>query len=107
MELIVACNMLDRLVDPLKLDFIVVDSLWDSVIVLCFVVCYFVSILVLQSSSKNTFLYVGLVLCRLNFCLVTNSTLLSFVLFDLILYIPSAIFQLCRDGSSWVEPVLS
>ena len=30
-----------------------------------------------------------------------------FVLFDLILYIPSTIFQLNRDGSSWVEPVLS
>ena len=29
------------------------------------------------------------------------------VLFDLILNIPSTIFQLCRDGSSWVEPVLS
>ena len=29
------------------------------------------------------------------------------VLFDLILYIPSTIFQLNRDGSSWVEPVLS
>ena len=28
-------------------------------------------------------------------------------LFDLILYVPSTIFQLCRDGSSWVEPVLS
>ena len=28
-------------------------------------------------------------------------------LFDLILYIPSSIFQLNRDGSSWVEPVLS
>ena len=32
---------------------------------------------------------------------------LSFVLFDLILYVPSTIFQLYRDGSSWVEPVLS
>ena len=31
----------------------------------------------------------------------------SYCLFDLILYIPSRIFQLCRDGSSWVEPVLS
>ena len=32
----------------------------------------------------------------------------SFVcLFDLILYIPSTIFQLNRDGSSWVEPLLS
>ena len=28
-------------------------------------------------------------------------------LFDLILYVPSTISQLCRDGSSWVEPVLS
>ena len=28
-------------------------------------------------------------------------------LFDLILYLPSTIFQLYRDGSSWVEPVLS
>ena len=27
-------------------------------------------------------------------------------LFDLILYVPSTIFQLNRDGSSWVEPVL-
>ena len=30
-----------------------------------------------------------------------------FILFDLILYIPSTIFQLYRDGSSWVEPVIS
>ena len=30
-----------------------------------------------------------------------------FVLFDLILYVPSTIFHLYRDGSSWVEPVLS
>ena len=28
-------------------------------------------------------------------------------LFDFLLYVPSTIFQLCRDGSSWVEPVLS
>ena len=26
--------------------------------------------------------------------------------FDLIHYVPSTSFQLCRDGSSWVEPVL-
>ena len=31
----------------------------------------------------------------------------GFVLFDLILYVPSTIFHLNRDGSSWVEPVLS
>ena len=28
-------------------------------------------------------------------------------MFDLILYIPSTIFQLNRDGTPWVEPVLS
>ena len=28
-------------------------------------------------------------------------------LFDLILYVPSTIFQFYRDGYSWVEPVLS
>ena len=33
---------------------------------------------------------------------------LNFVcMFDLILYVPSTIFQIYRDGSSWVEPVLS
>ena len=29
------------------------------------------------------------------------------ILFDLIIYVPWTIFQLNRDGSSWVEPVLS
>ena len=29
------------------------------------------------------------------------------LLFDLILYVPSTIFQLLREGSSWVEPVQS
>ena len=29
------------------------------------------------------------------------------VLFGLILYVPSTIFQLNRDGFSWVEPILS
>ena len=33
--------------------------------------------------------------------------LIEIVLFHLILYVPSTIFQLCRNGSSWVEPVLS
>ena len=36
-----------------------------------------------------------------------SSDFRMFVLFDLILYVPSTIFQLNRDGSSWVEPVLS
>ena len=34
-------------------------------------------------------------------------SVLIFCLFDLILYVPSTIFQLNRDGSSRVEPVLS
>ena len=33
-------------------------------------------------------------------------SLFFFCLFDLILYVPSQMFQLNRDGSSWVEPVL-
>ena len=31
----------------------------------------------------------------------------TLILFDVILYVPSTTFQLHRDGSSWVEPVLS
>ena len=41
-------------------------------------------------------------------CLFPQRISLSFVcLFDLIRYVPSTIFQLYRDGSTWVEPVLS
>ena len=40
-----------------------------------------------------------------------NLSILLFIivyfLLDLILYVSSTIFQLNRDGSSWVEPVLS
>ena len=40
--------------------------------------------------------------------LKTGFTVGCFVcVFDLILYVPSTIFQFNRDGSSWVEPVLS
>ena len=39
--------------------------------------------------------------------ILENSTIHILILFDLILYVPSTIFQLNRDGSSWVEPVLS
>ena len=47
-----------------------------------------------------------------NNILCTKKTLeysdpLGMKVFDLILYVPSTIFQLYRDGSSWVEPVLS
>ena len=36
-----------------------------------------------------------------------NKNFAALVLFDLILYVPSTIFQLIRDGSDWVKPVLS
>ena len=39
--------------------------------------------------------------------LLVADLFLCLFLFDLILYVPSTIFQLCRDGSSWVKPVLS
>ena len=38
---------------------------------------------------------------------VYQQHMLLFVWFDLIIYVPSRIFQLYRGGSSWVEPVLS
>ena len=42
-----------------------------------------------------------------NFLCIYNCWALRVVLFNLILYVPSTIFQLYRDWSSWVEPVLS
>ena len=38
---------------------------------------------------------------------IVNLIMFDVCSFDLILYIPSTIFQLRVDGSSWVEPVLS
>ena len=49
--------------------------------------------------------------CYISLCLIVldifNIKLPYLFLFDLILYVPSTIFQLNRDGSSWVEQVLS
>ena len=43
-----------------------------------------------------------------NFSFIFLIIIILFVcLFDFILYVPSRIIQLNRDGSSWVEPVLS
>ena len=39
------------------------------------------------------------------FCILQIIVCLFVCLFDLILYLPSTIFQLNRDGFSWVEPV--
>ena len=43
------------------------------------------------------------------FCILISLAvdILFYFLFDLILYVPSTIFQLYRDESSLVEPVLS
>ena len=38
---------------------------------------------------------------------VLGDSTVNLCLFDFILYVPSTIFQLNKDGSSWVEPVLS
>ena len=38
---------------------------------------------------------------------VVGATIGCLILFDLILYLPSTILQLYREGCSWVEPVLS
>ena len=45
--------------------------------------------------------------CSLVFLYLSRRLSVCFCLFDLILYVPSTVFQLYRDGSSWVEPVLS
>ena len=36
--------------------------------------------------------------------ILSHRVVLFVCLFDMILYVPSTIFQLCQDGSSWVEP---
>ena len=41
-----------------------------------------------------------------SYFIVTIITAMELI-FDFILYVPSTIFQLYRDGYSWVEPVLS
>ena len=48
-----------------------------------------------------------LIAITLKMCYPCSSVCTNLILFDLILYAPSTIFQLNRDGSFWVEPVLS
>ena len=59
-----------------------------------------------QTTSADVIfqMHIFLALIRL---IIVRSKLLFVCMFDLILYVPSKIFQLYRDGSSWVEPVLS
>ena len=56
-------------------------------------------------NTSNT-LYVSFAGMTLNTCIVLLQ-IEMFCLFDLILYVPSTIFKLYKDGSSLVEPVLS
>ena len=64
------------------------------------------------SSSKKHLVRLQIPLVRLFRCLLrfnmnSKSTGdITICLFDLILYVPSTIFLLNRDGSSWVEPLL-
>ena len=69
----------------------------------------------LGSGSKNNIFYVILrdygeiyiANCLARLARLCPAYLSKFCLFDLTLYVPSTIFQLSRDRSSWVEPVLS
>ena len=48
-----------------------------------------------------------LFLCELSLVKKNANKLIYVLFFDLFLYVPSTFFQLNRDVSSWVEPVLS
>ena len=66
----------------------------------------------LQSSSisanrKCDSYSIPFVVSKLNKTKRLQNSEFVYSLFDLIHYVPSTIFQLNRDGSSWVEPVLS
>ena len=66
---------------------------------------YFVGHFCYHSNGKS---YINMSDLSLHLHYSSNKPIKRFVcLFDLILYVPSTIFQLCRDESSWVEPVLS
>ena len=60
----------------------------------------------MEVKKNRTQQYNNLVPNRIKCCPTKMSSMRCFmVFFYLILYVPSTIFQLCRDGSSWVEPV--
>ena len=62
-------------------------------------------------SNFEWLFYTGFTVClhasRTYFVQIEVESQFRLSLFDLIFYIPSTIFQLNRDGSSWIEPVLS
>ena len=85
-------------------------GMWDSVS--CIKMCYILKLIkafctVNSKILGENFIFMNNVIRHIYD--IQNSRLehdLHF-LFDLILYVPSTIFQLYSDGSSWVEPVLS
>ena len=69
---------------------------------LCFKLCGRQHGLIMGCISDSLALVLPSPLIRHNYDMSCDMSL-----FDLILYVQSTIFQLCRDCSSWVEPVLS
>ena len=78
---------------------------WTWLIILCVVLfVLLIPILVAILICLYMFRYIGV---PVSVDAQYDWTWLIILLFDLILYVPSTIFQLYRDGYSWVEPVLS
>ena len=58
--------------------------------------------------ERHRYIFYGILELEVTFNIISILLLyMDVCLFVLILYVPSTIFQLYRDGSSWVEPVLS
>ena len=65
-------------------------------------------LIVKSKYTKITHIIIIIIIIYVIIILIHAIIIILFVcLFDLILYVPSTIFQLYRNGSSWVEPVLS
>ena len=75
------------------------------VVVVAVVVAVVVEVVVVLSSSRSCCCCSSSSRINISGCNDCSSSRSS--LFNLILYVPSTIFQLNRDWSSWVEPVLS
>ena len=71
--------------------------------------CYLSTCTIARRHYSDTLVHLQLLVdatVTLESRLGTFTTTSTLCLFDLINYVPSTIFQLNRDGSSWVEPVL-
>ena len=59
------------------------------------------------SEKEIHYRYLEIITCDPSIYTIDHSVHPGFCLFDLLLYVPSTIFQSNMDGSSLVEPVLS